>query len=198
MLQPPPPPVAAPDLPSLDSGNADVQPQEDPEPEQEIPAVVRWAAYLGIPVVLLILPAVIALALKGRRRRRRRRRGDGAARVAGGWAELQDTARDLGLTRVPTATRREQAGAIERHFAGAAASGAAGAGTAPSAASTPTAVALATRADAAVFGPVPADEAEAERFWSEVTGTERGLRRHVSPWRRLRARIGYASLRRRD
>ncbi|TGO04386.1 transglutaminase-like domain-containing protein [Serinibacter arcticus] len=195
MLQPPPPPIAAPDVPSLESGNADVQPQEDPEPEPEIPAVVRWAAYLGIPVLLLILPAVIALALKGRRRRRRRRRGDGAARVAGGWLELQDTARDLGLARVPTATRREQAGAIERHFADAAASGAEAVGTAGTGGS---AVALATRADAAVFGPVPADEDEAERFWGEVTGTERGLRRHASPWRRLRARIGYASLRRRD
>ncbi|GMA30969.1 transglutaminase-like domain-containing protein [Litorihabitans aurantiacus] len=182
MLQPPPPPVPAPDVPSLEAGNADVQPQEDPEEEPELPAVVRWAGYLGIPLVLLLLPAVLALALKGGRRRRRRRRGDGAARVAGGWLELQDTARDLGLVRTPTATRREQAGAIERHFGDVAGSSGA----------------LALRADAAVFGPVPADEEEAAGFWTQVHGTEKELRRHTSPWRRFRARTTFASLRRRD
>lgn len=180
MLQPPPPPVAAPDVPSLDSGNADVETEKDPEPEPEVPVIVRWLGYLGIPLVLLLLPAIIAVVLKLRRRRRRKRRGDGAARVAGGWLELQDTAHDLGLERVPTATRREQAGAIRGYF------GATGS----------SATALATRADAAVFGPTPADEDEAAAFWEQVRGTERSLRTKASPWRRLRARLTYASLRR--
>ncbi|PWD49493.1 transglutaminase [Serinibacter arcticus] len=181
MLQPPPPPVAAPDIPSLDSGNADVETDNEPEPEPEVPAVVRWLGYLGIPLVLLLLPALVAVLLKVRRRRRRKRRGDGAARVAGGWLELQDTARDLGLERLPTGTRREQAGAIRGYFGSSGTS----------------AVALATRADEAVFGPTPADEAAADAFWSEVRGTERSLRTKASLWRRLRARTTFASLRRR-
>lgn len=179
MLQPPPPPAPPPDIPSLDAGDAEVDPRPEPEPEPEIPVVVRWLGYLGIPLVLLLLPAVLALILKARRRRRRRRRGDGAARVAGGWLELQDTARDLGLERRPTATRTEQAAQLQEAFG----------------ASTTTL--LATRADAAVFGPVPADESQAEEFWAEVRGTERSLRRSKPFLRRLRGRVSFASLRRR-
>ena len=96
VVQPPPPPPAAVTPPDEDTE----QPQTDDPDEQDDGSALFWriarvAGIVSVPLLVLATPLLVIVALKARRRRRRRRSPDPVARVAGGWDEVLDTARDL-------------------------------------------------------------------------------------------------------
>lgn len=193
VVQPPPPPPEPVTPPEDDTE----QPQaEDPDAgDQGGPVwlrVARVAGVVAIPLVVLLGPLVVVLALKARRRRRRRDHPDAVVRVAGGWDEVLDAARDLRHPPSPLATRRETADELTRAL-----SGVAGAGAAWSAHRAGSVVGrLAAEADAAVFGPGTPTLAEAAAYWRRVEQAVTEMHGAL-PWgRRVRARVSLASLRR--
>jgi hypothetical protein len=134
--------------------------------------LVTTAQWGGPPLLFILLIAGGILACKARRRSRRRLRGAAPTRIARGWYEIVDLARDLGLT-VPTGTtRREQAAAIAHDDVNQ----------------------LATAADANIFGPItPSAEAAAD-YWSLVDATRRTMTGSLSRWRRIRTALSLRSL----
>lgn len=172
----PPPPVSEPEEPPPSSS-------EDTDDRTTVPdtGVARWlaaAAWVVVPLLLLLTPVAALVWLKRRRRRRRATRGSPSARIAGGWAELVDVARDLGTPPPPRSTRRESARVLDQCYAAAGA------------------VALAERADQGVFAPDEPTEAEAAQFWAAVETGLRGMGSSVPRWRRVRGRLSLSSLRR--
>ena len=164
------------------------QPQTE-DPAQDDSGLALWlrvAAWTGVglgTLLVLLSPVLVVLALKARRRRRRRRAGDPVRRVAGGWDEVVDTARDMGGAPPATATRREAARTWTATIAG---------GHPAVAARVD---ALARRADRAVFAAGVPDRSEVEAYWADVDATVGALRRTL-PWRRrVRTRASWASLR---
>lgn len=139
----------------------------------------RWvqlvAALTGIPLALLLLTYLVLVALKGLRRYRRRTTGPPVGRIAAGWKEVLDTARELRVPVPDRATRAEQAQAL-----GQARPGADGVGP------------LAQTADAYVFGAEDPDLGQASAYWQQVRSVRRQLRRTVGWWRRRRADIALA------
>jgi transglutaminase-like putative cysteine protease len=128
--------------------------------------------YSGASAGGLLLLIGLLLGLKGWRRSRRRARGSCADRIAGGWSEVLDGARDLGR-RVPVGlTHREQAAAL---------------GLAPLAS-------LAQSTERTMFGPAAPDQAIVDAYWAEVTHTRRALLAQSHPLRRWWARINPRSL----
>ncbi|MCC2336634.1 transglutaminase-like domain-containing protein [Cellulomonas wangsupingiae] len=164
------------------------QPQTE-DPAQDDSGLALWlrvAAWTGVglgALLVLLSPVLVVLALKARRRRRRRRAADPVRRVAGGWDEVVDTARDMGGAPPAAATRREAA----RTW------------TATIAVGHPAVAArvdaLARRADRAVFAAGVPDRSEVEAYWADVDATVGALRRTL-PWRRrVRTRASWVSLR---
>ncbi|HET7432880.1 MAG TPA: transglutaminase-like domain-containing protein [Nocardioides sp.] len=130
-----------------------------------------WARRAGVVLGLLVLLGVGAIPVaKWRRRRARRVRPRVTARYAGAWAELVDTATDLGLPVRRSATRQAQAAAM-------------GLGEE-----------LAWEADLVVFGMDQPTEEAAVDYWSRVVGAERTLRAGASWLRRVLAPLNPASL----
>lgn len=190
VVQPPPPPPDAVNPPDEDTE----QPQAD-EPAREDDGPAAWwraarvAATVGVPLLVLAAPFLVVLALKARRRRRRRRREDPVARVAGGWDEVLDAARDLRRPPQARATRRESARALATAFQDAPPREAAQVAA--------SVAALARAADAAVFAPGSPTSTQVSAYWTDVDATVSAMHRAV-PWRRrVRARISTVSLRRR-
>ncbi|MDQ2587292.1 DUF3488 and transglutaminase-like domain-containing protein [Saccharothrix yanglingensis] len=151
-------------------------------------AVLAW----GSPPVLAVAAVVGAITgLKARRRTRRRTTGPTARRLARGWRELVDHARDLGA-RVPTGTTRlEEAEHLVL---------AANTWTAQPAGPATTPVQqqfrdLARAADSLVFGPGDPAEAAVADFWARVDQARRGMGRSVGRWRRWRGAVNPRSLR---
>ncbi|PUA81160.1 DUF3488 and transglutaminase-like domain-containing protein [Nocardioides currus] len=141
----------------------DQQPKADEtKPDEPLP---RWP-------LLLLLPAAVSLVpvAKGVRRRRRRSAASSAAYL-GGWEELLDTARDLGVGVPASGTRPAQAAAL----------------------GVPTT--LARDADIAVF--TPADPPPAGPFWDSVDEQRRRLASRSPAWRILLAPLNPASFFRR-
>lgn len=177
----PPPPVTVPRVPVPRKGS-DSPPgcvtdcgESEGGALDGIPGWVKTGAKVVLPPVLLMGGVTILMAgLKGGRRRRRRQRGSPAARVAGGWADVCDLARDLGDTVPERATRRETAVLLGRP------------GTAD----------LARSADALVFGPVAVDPAVAEGYWAQVDTTRAAMLEPLSPFGRWKALVNPRSLRR--
>ncbi|CCI52765.1 hypothetical protein BN13_2030003 [Nostocoides jenkinsii Ben 74] len=95
---------------------------------------------------------------RGLRRWRRRSTGAPSRRLAAGWRDLTDHARDLGTSVDARLPRREQAQLV---------------GHAP----------LAVWANRAVFAPGVPTSAEIERYWRELRGARRQLSRSA-PWHR--------------
>ncbi|MGN8025484.1 transglutaminase family protein [Microbacterium sp. 22242] len=129
-------------------------------------------------LVLLVLcgPSLTLVTLRARRRRERGESGSSVGRVDGGWAELVDAAGDVGYALPRGGTRREQGHALDALVPVAGA------------------VALAQRADAAVFGAGEPAEAEARQYWADAEHA-RALLARAMPWhRRLRARLFPASV----
>jgi hypothetical protein len=121
------------------------------------PAASRLPAWLvtalqivGYPVGALTA-VLLALAL-ARAARRRGRRGHGPAhrRLAQGWRDYLDHARDLGHAIPAGLTRQEQAGIVGRAD-------------------------LAAAADRAVFGPADPQDSEIRAYWEAVGAARRAL-----------------------
>jgi transglutaminase-like putative cysteine protease len=133
-------------------------------------ATVKWGAP---PILIVGLCCGLIIALKARRRHTRRTRGTPAARLAKGWREIMDCARDLGTVMPGGHTRREQ-GALLVDL-----------GVAR----------LAHAADAHVFGPTEPPEHAASAYWQEVERARKQMGHDVGRCRRIRAAISIASLR---
>ncbi|RLK59776.1 transglutaminase-like domain-containing protein [Actinokineospora cianjurensis] len=132
--------------------------------------ILTWA---GPPIALVALVCTVIIGGKALRRRRRRRLGEPATRVASGWQEVMDRARDLG-TAVPVGlTRPEQATVL---------------GDA-------SVLRLARAADATVFGPIDPNDAAATRFWASVDEARKQLGAGVGRLRRLKAALNLSTLR---
>ena len=185
VVQPPPPPPEAVTPPDEDTE----QPQTDePEADEDGNAllwrIVRVAGAVTIPLLVLAAPFLVVVALKARRRRRRRRTVDPVARVAGGWDEVLDTARDLRRPAGALATRNESARELAASFA-----------DAPGGTLVAARVgALARSADRAVFSPGEPSRAHASAYWADVEETVGAMSRSVGWRQRMRARVSTASL----
>jgi transglutaminase-like putative cysteine protease len=165
-------PAQLPPAPPVEEARAD-QPTTDLAWLWTTLQIAGWS--LGA-VVVLFGPSVFLGILRVRRRRRRAGGDDHAERMAGGWAELVDTARDAGTSVGAGATRREQAAALDERFPQA------GVG------------ALAVRADAGVFGAATPSDAEVAAYWTDVDTAVGGIRRSVRWPQRLAARFFPASV----
>jgi hypothetical protein len=175
--QPPPPTTIAPPT----SVPEDLEPEEPEEEDEDDGAggIPGWLVGLGValavPAVMLGVPAAGVVLAKRRRRERRRTTGTSSQRVAGSFDELVDLTRDLGRPVPPRATRRELSTVVE----------AAGA------------VALATRADDAVFGAADPTDADVDAAWDELASTRATLLDDLDRWGRVRTAVSPTSLRRR-
>ena len=116
-----PPPVSAnppsvlqgPDQ-SQNSTNVKRPSKPNPLDPSQWPAWLRWLVLgVGAPVLVLGLLYLGLRLAKRRRATRRRTRGSMPDRVAGGWAEIVDTAQDLGMPLAPRLTRLEQATVLD-------------------------------------------------------------------------------------
>jgi hypothetical protein len=137
--------------------------------------VGRAVRYVVVPLtaVTILLSSIVMAKLV--RRRRRRTRQKVSARFVGGWRELVDHARDLGQP-IPVGagvTRREQS----RELA------------------SPSAVALAQRADSHVFGPRLPRPRDAESYWRAVDAERRAMSTEVGLSRRVRAALNLTTFR---
>lgn len=141
-----------------------------------IPGFVKYVVIAAGTVGVVSFPFWLVLFLKRRRAGARRGAGRLADRISGGWAELTDTALDLGI-RVPHhATRKEAAGLLANRLGV----------VAP--------IALAGRVDAHVFGDGDPTDADVDHVWSEVGTARATLLGSVPRHRRLAARFSPLSL----
>jgi len=129
--------------------------------------LVAVGTYVGLPVLGLAVLFGAIVGLKAWRRYRRRSRGSPSLRLARGWLEVTDHARDLGSSVPAKSTRREQARAL----------GASDVGP------------LARLADAHVFGGGEITDDHAHSFWTEVAAVRKHMSGTVGRWRRLRAAV---------
>ena len=132
-------------------------------------AIARW---VGPPLLVLGLIVGTILGLKALRARRRRTTGAPSSRIAGGWHEVLDTARDLGRPLPPGATRLEQGALLGRDDV----------------------QGLALQANAAVFGAGEIDEQRVSDYWAGVGEARKAMLSDLPWWRRPLARLNLASL----
>ncbi|GAB3623675.1 transglutaminase-like domain-containing protein [Mariniluteicoccus endophyticus] len=179
----PPPPPDRPDRLPPDQTDPE-QPGQNDDPRQR----TLWARYgywvmvVGGPLALLAAPFVIIGGAKLRRRRVRAAAPHTADRVSGGWAEVVDRARDLGVPLSPSATRIETARAVADRFA-------------RSADGSSDPLQLAFRADATTFGTGTPSVRQAEEYWRGVRDVLRGMTRSVPATRRVAGLLSLRSLR---
>jgi hypothetical protein len=138
-----------------------------------ISAVLTVLAWIGSPLLAILLVFGSICGCKARRRKLRRTRGTPANRFAAGWLELIDHARDLGIAVPSGITRQQQA----RRLADEALAG------------------LARTADAAVYGPGDPTPEHALTFWQHVDDARRDLSRRSRRRQRLRAALDIRTLR---
>ena len=142
----------------------------------------KVAAVGGIPLIFIIAPIALIIGLKMRRRRSRMGSDSLVDRVAGGWAEIVDRARDLGRSPTPSATRTEQAEQLVSLY------------------SRLTEKAdpriLARQADMTVFAPDTITPGQASTYWATVDDAVGGLNRSVSVLGRIRGSLSVRSFRR--
>lgn len=170
---PPPNPVPPPgtyaEMTDTDPASARVELPPGEEFWRTFWAVVRA---VGPPLGVLALIVGTILGLKALRSRGRRTKGAPSTRIAGGWDELLDAARDAGR-RVPArATRLEQSAALSRDDVRQ----------------------LAERANRAVFGAGEIEADVVDGYWRGVTEARTALVRDLPWWRRPLARLNPASL----
>jgi hypothetical protein len=174
----PPPAGGRPPSALLNSDNTDqTQQPHPPNPTKgggfHLPGlIVTGLVFGGPPISLIAVLCVLIVVMKTVRRRRRRTNGTVTSRVALGWRELLDYARDLGDVVPAGLTRREQATALCGHDL----------------------EPLAADADGQIFGPGEPTEAVASGYWSEVDAARRRMARSVGRWKRLRAAVSLKSL----
>lgn len=178
VVQPPP----APEEPIVDVDEDAEQPRtEDTEEELTVASdytlVIVIVGSVLIPLIVVLTPILVLVAIKMRRRYRRRNRGSQLQRVVGGWDETVDALQDvLGLPADPLATRREIAAAVAQR-------GIYQIGE------------LAAGADAVSFGTGAPSEPLVQRYWEQVDTVRAAMRATVPVRRRLRSRWTTASLR---
>lgn len=143
-----------------------------PEPPPWWTRVLAILAVVGPPIgaVALILGAI--LGAKALRSRRRRTRGSPADRVSGGWQDVVDQARDMGIKVPRGATRLEQSRLMVA----------------------PQAESLAADANVLVFGEQQPEVGEVAAFWQGAAATKAAMRATLSRPRRLLSRISLRSL----
>ena len=134
-------------------------------------ATLRIGAIALVVMALVLGPFAVVAAAKVLRRRARRRRENPSSRLLAGWDEYVDAVVDHGRPDPQTFTRTEAATMWR----------------------TPRGVALAERADQAVFAADPVTDAESEDFWRIVDEERRGLSRGGSVWRALVAAVSLRS-----
>ncbi|MCL2481811.1 MAG: DUF3488 and transglutaminase-like domain-containing protein [Propionibacteriaceae bacterium] len=145
---------------------------------------IAWRAILGyigvgaIPVIVIVGPMVVIIALKSTRRTRRRTDERLPWRMAFAWQEILDRAADLGTVIPPSATRRQAAAIVSSVFSVSSMNG------------------LADAADQGTFSGSPPTPAQTDAFWEEAVAAAAGLGGTRSWWRRFRAKIAVTSLRR--
>lgn len=179
---PPPPPERPDRLPPDETDPRRPEGQDDSLWNINWRLLAGITAGVGIPLVAVVLPIALIIGTKVRRRRARMNAEVIANRVAGGWAELTDRARDLGSTPSPFGTRTEQAGSITEVF--------------PKAADGADPRVLARLADTTVFGPEDVTTDQATTYWSGVDRAAKGMMASVVWWRRGLAWLSLRSLRR--
>lgn len=185
-VPPPPPPSSsnqaqynAPAAPQAGSGSVNTNAITKGAPRKTTHSVLAGlfgtvlviAGWTALVLAVLGGPLAAIAWLKARRRARRRSAGRASDRVAGGWQEVLDRARDMGRTLPATGTRREMAVVL-------------GGSAAP----------VAHRADLATFGPTEPDDAEAEAFWALVDESLADMDGDFGIWTRLRVTLNPASL----
>lgn len=139
-----------------------------------IPAwVVTVLTYVGVPAAILTGILLALALLRSARRRRRRHRGPGHRRLAQGWRDYVDHARDLGYAVPAGLTRREQSVIVGRPE-------------------------LAGHADQAVFGAHDPDGEAIGAYWSSIATARRELSTSATRWRRWMGRYSVRGLLTRD
>jgi len=186
VVQPPPPPEGAVTPPDEDTEQPSTdEPSDDDGAARLWLLVARVVGIAAIPLLVLASPFLVVGILKARRRRRRRRQPDPVRRVAGGWDEVVDAARDLHRAPLAAGTRSEGARELASAFAQAPADGRLQTSV----------LTLARSADRAVFaGGTPTPE-EIDAYWDDVATAVATMTRSVSLRRRWRARLSTLSLR---
>lgn len=134
--------------------------------------LVTVAGIIGPPLVIIGVVVGVILGAKAIRRHRRRTRGEASTRVAGGWLEFLDRARDLGRTVPVHATRLEQAAAV----------GGAEAST------------LARAADRVTFAAGDPDAEGSASYWGDVMGARRAVLVGLPWWKRWAVALNPRSL----
>jgi hypothetical protein len=144
--------------------------------------ILRAVGTIVLIIGLILSPFVTVVAAKAARRRRRRLAADPETRIAGGWLEWIDTARDHGQTVPENATRTEAARALGalRSFSDGAE------GDAP-------VMVLAEQADQAIFAADPPTPEQSDDFWRIIDAERRRLSAEQTIWQRLRSAISLAS-----
>lgn len=142
-------------------------------------AIARWAGIALLILALVLGPSLVLAVLRARRRRAREAAAASVDRMAGGWAELVDSALDVGAPLPPSGTRREVGRTLDSLYPDAGAA------------------VLASRADTAVFGPGDPTDPEAAAYWQDIASATKRLEEAVTWRRRLRAKLLPASMLRR-
>lgn len=176
-IQPPPDPAPSVTPPEPDIEDPIVDTEEDDQRSTvNWAAIVRVVATVGIPVLLILGPPLLIVALK-LRRRRSRSRTRGRDKAIGAWNELIDAARDHKITIHRDHTRREAARYLERV--------------------TPArgVVLLADHTDRAVFAPTEPRDATVDTLWNDALEYVKGLGADQRWYHKVRARVSLASLR---
>jgi hypothetical protein len=142
--------------------SGDITPPFDPPKPGDLPAWGWVAVGTGSSLGLLFLLTTLLLIIKGVRAWSRRTRGTYVNRIAAGWADAIDRARDVGIKVTAAQTRTEQALGM---------------------AGTPL-LALAASSERAMFQPAAPDREIVTAYWDEVRalkaellGERRGLKK---------------------
>lgn len=124
-----------------------------------------------VVVVAFTSPIWMVVLFKDLRRRGRRRGASSGLRIVGGWAELLDLARDLGVRIGSGDTRMEAAAVMQSRYP------------------TSNVIALAREADRHSFAGRRSAEQAADVYWEAVDQARANMRKEAPWWRRSMARI---------
>ncbi|MFN8107684.1 MAG: transglutaminase domain-containing protein [Nocardioidaceae bacterium] len=143
-----------------------VKKQQQKKKQRNEESVKRGWIKASVSILLLLLLLLTVPLLKWLRRRRRRRTGSPGDRIAGAWAELLDSARDMGTQAPLGAARPSQAKQLVH---------------------APTGAGLSQSADEASFAEREPTEGQATAYWDRIDVEIAALKKAGSTQRRLLA-----------